>query len=66
MRGRFPGIVRIGIAFPFDQIFESVLGTAGIEDVVDFEMFVIVFDVGGGRRGGKSVGRKCGFDGVKE
>ena len=45
MREGFPRIIRIGISFPLDEILDPVSNTAGIEDVFDFEIFVIVFDV---------------------
>ena len=66
MRGRFPGVVGIRITFPFDQGFQSISDTRGIEDIVNFKVFLIV-NVGGRWSGGKSVRRNgSGFDGVKE
>jgi len=35
----------MGISFPLDEILDPVSNTAGIEDVFDFEIFVIVFDI---------------------
>ena len=64
VRRGFPRVVRIGISFPFDQILELILDTTRIEDVFDFEIFMIILNISGRRCGGKSMGRKCGFDGV--
>ena len=57
MRRRFSGNVWIGITFLFDQIFELVFDVTGVKNVINFEVFLIIFDVGGRWSSGKSVRR---------
>ena len=45
IRKGFPRVVRIGISFPFDQILEPVFNMIRVQDVLHFEIFLVVFDV---------------------
>jgi len=41
----FPRIIRIGASFPFDEILKLVSDTTRIQDIVDFEVFLVILDV---------------------
>src|SRR5215212_5336453 len=45
MCGRFPGCVMVWITNPFDKVFLTVIASAVVEDLVDFE-FISVIDGG--------------------
>ena len=47
IRGGFPRIIRIGISFPLDEILDMTSHMMGVEDVFNFEIFLVVFDVQG-------------------
>jgi hypothetical protein len=47
---RFPAVVADIVSFPLDQIFDSAISHATVQDLLDFEVFVAV-DQCGGRRG---------------
>ena len=42
---RFPGIVRVGVTFPFDEVFHGSTIAFGVENGFDFEIFFFVFGV---------------------
>jgi hypothetical protein len=58
---RFPTVVADVVTFPLDQVFDSAVSHATIQDLFDFEMFVAVDQCGSGRRTGFS-----SWDGVRD
>ena len=63
----FPGVVRFRVTFPFDQILEAIVDAAGISDLFDFKVLVIIFGIKGWRSRSKAVrGDRCRFDGIQE
>ena len=38
-------IIGIGISFSFNEELDSIFSTVGVEDILNFEMFVSIFDV---------------------
>ena len=67
VREGFPSVVRFRVTFPFNQILEPVFDAAGVSDILDFKVFVVVLDVGGGRCRGETVwGKWQRFDGVQK
>ena len=55
VREGFPRIIGFGVTFPFNQILEPVFDAAGIPNILDFEVIVIVFDIKGRRSRSKAV-----------
>jgi hypothetical protein len=51
---RFPAVVADIVAFPLDQVFDSAIPHATIQDLFDFEMFVTVDQCGSRGRTGLS------------
>jgi len=41
----FPRIIRIGITFPLDKVLKTILDTTGVQDILDFKVFMVVLDV---------------------
>src|SRR5271163_3013750 len=52
---RFPGIVRVGVTFPFDEVSRHSSIGFGVEDGFDFEIISVVLGVQGRKRRWKSM-----------
>jgi hypothetical protein len=67
VRKGFPRVLRIRKALPLDEVLETTIITFGVQNILDFEILLVVFDVERGRCGRTTVGgERRRFDGIEE
>jgi len=47
---RFRQVLRVGEAFPFDEMIETAINVLRVKDIFDLEVFLAVFNLKSGRQ----------------
>jgi hypothetical protein len=66
IRKGLPGVLRTWKTLPLDEILETTTVAMRVQDILDFVIFLIVFDVQRRRCGGKTRSEGRGSDEIEE